>query len=33
MVELNNSVKNLSPLLFILFMCARVAEKWIGRLN
>lgn len=29
----NKSVKNLDFLLFILFTCAGLAEKWVGRLN
>lgn len=34
MVRLRNqSVRNLYFLLFILFMCAGLAEKWVGRLN
>lgn len=34
MVRLRNkNVKNLDFLLFILSMCAGLAEKWVGRLN
>lgn len=34
MVRLRNkNVKNLDFLLFILFMCVGLAEKWVGRLN
>lgn len=29
----NKNTKNLDFLLFILFMCAGLAEKWVGRLN
>lgn len=34
MVKLRNkSAKNLDFLLFILFICAGLAEKWAGMLN